>query len=173
MKGAAVAAQAFTDLHWTCARLQDLGALELHEALALRCRVFVVEQRCAYQDVDDIDHKAWHLMGRAAPGGPLLAVLRIVDPGACFTEPALGRVATAPEARGTGLGRRLLEQGLQRCQALWPGQAVRISAQAHLQDFYGEQGFATVSEVYLEDDIAHVDMLRQPPCLDIQGVCNG
>lgn len=162
MSAAGPSVVASPELHWHCARLEGLGALELHEALALRCRVFVVEQRCAYQDVDGTDRQSWHLLGRAAAGGPLLATLRIVDPGVSFAEPSLGRVVTAPEARGTGLGRRLVAEGLRRCQALWPGQGVRISAQAHLQDFYAEQGFATVSEVYLEDDIPHVDMLRPP-----------
>lgn len=148
--------------HWTWARFDDLGVHALHDALALRCRVFILEQG-PYQDPDDADKHAWHLLGRAQPDGPLLAVLRVVDPGVKYAEPSMGRVATAAQARGTGLGRALIHEGMQRCRQAWPGHGVRISAQAHLQRFYAEQGFVTVSEPYLEDDIPHVEMLWSPP----------
>ncbi|GAD22149.1 GNAT family N-acetyltransferase [Acidovorax sp. MR-S7] len=145
-------------VHWTWARFDDLGVHALHDALALRCRVFILEQG-PYQDPDDADRHAWHLLGRAEAGGPLLATLRVVDPGVKYTEPSIGRVVCAPEARGTGLGRALVAEGLARCRAAWPGRAVRISAQAHLQRFYGSLGFAPVSPEYLEDGIPHVEML--------------
>jgi ElaA protein len=148
-------------LHWTWARFDDLGVHALHDALALRCRVFILEQG-PYQDPDDADKRSWHLLGRAAPGGPLLATLRVVDPGVNYPEPSIGRVVTAPEARGTGTGRALVAEGLARCRVAWPGQSVRISAQAHLQRFYGEQGFVAVSPEYLEDGIPHVEMLCGP-----------
>ncbi|RYF25333.1 MAG: GNAT family N-acetyltransferase [Comamonadaceae bacterium] len=149
-------------MHWTWARFDDLGVHALHDALALRCRVFILEQG-PYQDPDDADKQAWHLLGRAQPGGPLLAVLRVVDPGVKYAEPSMGRVVTAPEARGTGAGRALIREGMVRCGQAWPGRAVRISAQAHLQRFYGELGFVTVSDPYLEDDIPHVEMLWPAP----------
>ena len=145
------------DLHWTWARFDDLGVHALHDALALRCRVFILEQG-PYQDPDDADKHAWHLLGRSAEG-TLLALLRVVDPGVNYPEPSIGRVVVAPELRGTGAGRVLLREGLQRCQSVWPGRAVRISAQAHLQRYYGEQGFVTVTGEYLEDDIPHIGML--------------
>ena len=148
-------------LHWTWARFDDLGVHALHDALALRCRVFILEQG-PYQDPDDADKRSWHLLGRAAPGGPLLATLRVGDPGVYYPEPSIGRVVTAPEARGTGTGRALVAEGLARCRVAWPGQSVRISAQAHLQRFYGEQGFVAVSPEYLEDGIPHVEMLCGP-----------
>ena len=149
-------------LHGTWARFDDLGVHALHDALALRCRVFILEQG-PYQDPDDADKHSWHLLARAQPGGPLLAVLRVVDPGVKYAEPSMGRVATAPEARGTGAGRALIREGMARCGQAWPGRAVRISAQAHLQRFYGELGFVTVSDPYLEDDIPHVEMLWPAP----------
>lgn len=149
-------------MRWTWARFDDLGVHALHDALALRCRVFILEQG-PYQDPDDADKQAWHLLGRAEAGGPLLATLRVVDPGVKYAEPSIGRVVCAPEARGAGLGRALVAEGLARCQGAWPGQGVRISAQAHLQRLYGGLGFATVSAEYLEDDIPHVEMLWSPP----------
>ena len=144
-------------LHWQWARFDDLGVHALHDALALRCRVFILEQG-AYQDPDDADKHSWHLLGRDGAGA-LQAVLRVVDPGVKYTEPAIGRVVVAPEVRRAGVGHALMREGLACCQAVWPGRAVRISAQAHLQGFYGALGFETVSPEYLEDDIAHVEML--------------
>lgn len=148
-------------LDWTWARFDDLGVHALHDALALRCRVFILEQG-PYQDPDGADKHAWHLLGYDG-ARRLMACLRVVDPGAKFAEPAIGRVVTAPEARGQGLGRALMQEGLACCRAAWPGRAVRISAQAHLQPFYGALGFAAASEEYLEDGIPHIEMLWSPP----------
>ncbi len=147
-------------LHWTWARFDDLGVHALHDALALRCRVFILEQG-PYQDPDDADKHAWHLLGRSAEG-TLLALLRVVDPGVNYPEPSIGRVVVAPELRGTGAGRALLREGLQRCRSVWSGLAVRISAQAHLQRYYAEQGFVPVTDEFLEDGIPHIGMLRPP-----------
>jgi ElaA protein len=143
---------------WLWSRFSDLGVDNLYDALALRCRVFVLEQG-PYLDPDGIDRQAWHLLGRDVQGA-LQAYLRIVDPGAKYAEPSMGRVVTSPELRGTGLGRRLVAEGVARCTAAWPAQGMRISAQAHLERFYGEWGFRRVGEPYLEDDIPHLEMLR-------------
>lgn len=145
-------------MHWTWARFGGLSLDDLYDALALRCRVFVLEQG-PYQDPDGLDRQAWHLLGRDE-AGVLQAYLRVVDPGAKYVEPAMGRVVTSPEARGTGVGRRLVAEGLARSDAAWPGQGHRISAQAHLVGFYGGFGFRPVGAQYLEDDIPHQEMLR-------------
>ena len=147
-------------MNWTWARFSELGVDNLYDALALRCRVFVLEQG-PYLDPDGVDRQAWHLLGRD-DDGTLQAYLRIVDPGVRYAEPSIGRVITSAEARGTGLGRLLFAEGVARCQALWPGQGIRISAQAHLERFYGEWGFERVGEPYLEDDIPHLEMFRRP-----------
>jgi ElaA protein len=147
-------------VNWTWSRFGDLGVDNLYDALALRCRVFILEQG-PYLDPDGIDRDSWHLLGRDA-AGVLQAYLRVVDPGVKYTEPSLGRVITAPETRGTGLGRVLVGEGVQRCLQAWPGQGIRISAQAHLERFYGSFGFVGVGEPYLEDNIPHLEMLRAP-----------
>ena len=147
-------------MNWTWSRFADLGVDNLYDALALRCRVFVLEQG-PYLDPDGVDRKAWHLLGRDGQG-VLQAYLRVVDAGAKYEEPAIGRVVTAPEVRGSGLGRRLVAEGVARCAAAWPDRAIRISAQAHLQPFYAGFGFATVGSIYLEDDIPHAQMVRPP-----------
>ncbi|WP_348688581.1 GNAT family N-acetyltransferase [Acidovorax soli] len=148
-------------LRWTWARFDDLDVHALHDALALRCKVFILEQG-PYQDPDSADKQSWHLLGYD-DAGALQACLRVVDPGVNYPEPSIGRVVTARAARGGGMGRALMVQGLDRCRQVWPGRAVRISAQAHLQRFYGSLGFVAVSDVYLEDGIPHIEMLWSPP----------
>ena len=141
-------------------RFADLGVDNLYDALALRCRVFILEQG-PYLDTDGLDRPSWHLLGRDE-GGTLQAYLRVVDPGFKYAEPSIGRVITAPEVRGSGAGRQLMIEGVARCVDAWPGRAIRISAQAHLERFYGDFGFARVGEPYLEDGIPHLEMLRAP-----------
>ena len=148
-------------MRWLWARFDDLGVHALHDALALRCQVFILEQG-PYQDPDTADKLSYHLLGYDETGA-LQACLRVVDPGVKYAEPSIGRVVTAKEARGNGTGRALMQEGLARCGQVWPGRAVRISAQAHLQGFYGSLGFVAVSDEYLEDDIPHIEMLRSPP----------
>lgn len=145
-------------MQWTYTRFHTLGVDNLYDALALRCRVFILEQG-AYLDPDGVDRECGHLLGRDG-AGVLQAYLRVVDPGVKYAEPSIGRVITAPEVRGTGLGRRLMAEGLARCGATWPGRAVRISAQSHLAGFYGEFGFTRVGPDYLEDNIPHCEMLK-------------
>jgi ElaA protein len=147
-------------VNWTWQRFNDLGVDNLHDALQLRARVFILEQG-PYLDVDGLDRHAWHLLGRDGDGA-LLAYLRVVDPGHKYEEPSIGRVVTAAQARGTGQGRTLMHEGLAGCARHWPGRAIRISAQAHLQRFYSALGFSAVGGEYLEDGIAHIEMLRRP-----------
>ena len=141
-------------------RFGELGVDNLYDALALRCRAFVLEQG-AYLDPDGIDRQSWHLLGRD-DAGVLQAYLRAVDPGVKYAEPSIGRVASAPEVRGSGLGRELMRQGLARCAATWPGLGVRISAQARLRRFYAELGFEAIGDEYSEDNIPHLEMLWRP-----------
>jgi ElaA protein len=145
-------------MHWSWTRFENLSVQGLYDILALRCRVFILEQG-AYLDPDGADVQAWHLQGRD-DAGVLRAYLRGVDPGIKYAEPSIGRVITAPEVRGSGLGRALMQQGLACCAVQWPGQAIRISAQARLRRFYESLGFEAVGEEYIEDQIPHIAMLR-------------
>ncbi len=140
--------------------MAGLGADGVYDFLALRARVFVLEQG-PYLDPDGFDRSSWHLLGRDA-AGDLRAYLRVVDPGLKYPEPSIGRVVVDPPLRGGGTGHALVAEGIARCTAAWPGQGIRISAQAHLQRFYGRHGFVAVGDEYLEDDIAHIQMWRPP-----------
>jgi ElaA protein len=148
-------------VNWHWCRFEHLGVQQLYDALALRSRVFVLEQG-PYQDADGLDPDAWHLLGRDS-GGALVAYLRIVDPGRKYEEPSIGRVVVAPEARGRALGRALMQEGISRCRMAWPGRGIRISAQARLERFYRSLGFELVGPEYLEDGIPHIEMLRSFP----------
>lgn len=147
-------------VHWSWRPYAELALDDLYDALALRCRVFVLEQG-PYLDPDGLDRASLHLLARDAAGA-LQAYLRVVEPGAKYAEPSIGRVVTAPEVRGTGLGRALVAEGVARCVATYPGQGIRISAQAHLERFYAGFGFRRMGADYLEDEIPHVQMLRAP-----------
>jgi ElaA protein len=145
---------------WSWTRFEDLGVHGLYDVLALRCRVFILEQDCAYLDPDGADPHCWHLCGHDEHGA-LVAYLRAVDPGVKYAEASIGRVITAPEIRGTGLGRALMQEGLARCTRQWPGEMLRISAQSRLRRFYESLGFAAASGDYLEDGIPHMQMTRR------------
>lgn len=145
-------------VEWRLAAFDALSAAELYGLLAARQAVFVVEQRCLYLDADGRDGRCWHLLGTIDEA--LAAYLRIVPPGALHAEPAIGRVLVTPAFRGRGLGRALMEEGLREAGRLYPGQSVRIAAQAHLVDFYRSLGFVAFSGLYDDDGIPHVDMRR-------------
>ena len=149
-------------IRWTWCRFGELGVDNLYDALALRCRVFILEQG-PYLDPDGADPQCWHLLGRSDSGddaGVLHSYLRIVDPGVKYAEPSMGRVITSPESRGTGAGHRLVAEGIARCTSAWPGQGIRISAQLRLERFYAGHGFVRVGEPYIEDTIPHLQMFR-------------
>ena len=145
-------------MNWSWFRFHELGVDNLYDALALRCRVFILEQG-PYLDPDGLDRPSWHLLGRD-DAGVLQAYLRIVDPGLKYDEPSIGRVITSAEVRGQGIGRALFAEGVRQCEAVWPGRGIRISAQAHLERLYGSYGFVRIGEPYLEDDIPHLEMLK-------------
>jgi ElaA protein len=145
-------------LQWSWLRYADLQLDDLYDALALRCRVFILEQG-PYLDPDGRDRPAWHLLGRDE-SGVLHAYLRVIDPGVTYAEASIGRVITSPEMRRQGLGWALMREGLARCERAWPGQGIRISAQARLRAFYVQLGFEAVGEPYDEDGIPHIEMLR-------------
>jgi ElaA protein len=148
---------------WKFAYFDELSPREAHDIFQLRVDVFVMEQNCPFQDIDGADLDAWHLLGRSrAPvgEGELIAYARLIPAGIKFTEPSIGRVITRQTVRGTGLGRVLMKEALARSDALWPGQPVRIGAQHRLEKFYQSLGFTTASDVYIEDGIPHIEMLR-------------
>ena len=145
--------------NWTLARLTELDVMSAVEIFELRQRVFVLEQACLYADIDFIDRKAWHLCGRDE-SGLLVAYLRLIPPLGKYPGPAIGRVVTNPDARGGGLGRTLMLEGIRRTEEMFPERGLFISAQTYLIKFYQSLGFVTDGEPFDEDGIEHIEMIR-------------
>lgn len=137
-------------------RFEELSVKQLYLIYELRSRVFVVEQNCAYQDVDEKDLKSFHLM--MFDNNSLAGYCRILPPGLSYPEASVGRVVVGPEHRGSQKGRALMIKCLELCAALYPGQEIVISAQSYLEKFYCSLGFIKEGGEYLEDNIPHIQM---------------
>jgi ElaA protein len=150
------------NLQWEVKKFQELTVDQLFELLQLRVEVFVVEQHCAYSELDAYDRYAEtrHLSGRDERG-QLIAYVRLLPPGLKYAEASMGRFVVKREARGKGIGHELLSTALEIIQKEWPGNAVKIHAQEYLQQFYARYGFTRISNVSLEDGIPHVEMRRK------------
>lgn len=135
---------------------KELTGNELYNIYYLRCMVFVVEQQCAYQEVDEHDLTALHLL--VQKNDALIAYARILPPDNKYQLPRIGRVVVHPDVRGQKTGHLLMKAAITKCSTEFQGQDVLISAQNHLQAFYTELGFRTEGEVYLEDNIPHIAM---------------
>ena len=145
-------------LSFNWSRMDALAPLELYEIMQARAAVFVVEQNCPYQDADGADLQSWHLCVRAQ--GELAAYARLVDPGIKYAQPSIGRVLTLQKFRALKIGRALVSEAIRFSDATFPGQDIKIGAQAYLQRFYESLGFRAASDLYDEDGIPHLKMLR-------------
>ena len=150
------------DIHWGLKTFQELEVEQLYDLLKLRVDVFVVEQVSAYAELDDYDRhvETRHLSGQDE-FGQLIAYARLLPPGLRYSEVNLGRFVVRKESRGKGIGHRLLDEALKEIEISWPGSAIKISAQDYLQKFYEQYGFVRGADVYLEDGIPHVEMVRE------------
>jgi ElaA protein len=147
-------------VHWRWFTFEELPGTELYDVLALRQRVFVVEQHCFFTDIDGRDRQAWHLLGRTSEG-MLAAYLRAFPPAPPAGAPTIGRVAVDARYRGTGLGRSLMEEGMRMIHGRYPRNPIRIAAQHVVEPFYTRMGFVRTGEPYDDDGILHVDMIQK------------
>jgi ElaA protein len=146
-------------MNWHTKSFPELSTNELYKILQLRCAVFIVEQNCPYQDLDDKDLKAMHLWS-CDNDGNIIAYCRLLPSGISYTEASIGRVATTITVRNAGLGRVLMQKAVSYIHDTWNQSAIRISAQLYLDKFYISLGFESVGESYLEDDIPHIEMVK-------------
>lgn len=143
-------------MSWQIKRFSDLTIDELYAILQVRFNVFVLEQQCLYAEIDGKDQTAYHLFKEQ--DGEVAAYLRIYRTAA--GQAALGRVLVQKQCRGKGIAQELLAKAICFVEEELREDTIKIQAQEYLKDFYGALGFVPVSEVYLEDGIPHIDMLR-------------
>ncbi|MFN5031092.1 MAG: GNAT family N-acetyltransferase [Flavobacteriia bacterium] len=146
---------------WQIKHYNELTINEFHDLIALRINVFVVEQNCPYPELDGKDKKSYHAIGRDGMGN-IIATARILPAGVSYDEVAIGRVVSSSQLRGQGLGHQLMNE----CQAFIEDEfgvqtPIRLSAQKHLENFYGQHGYNSTGKEYLEDGIPHVEMLKK------------
>lgn len=145
-------------MKWILKRFDELTASELYEILSLRNEVFIVEQKCPFQDIDYLDLCSYHMFARDEEG-KISAYLRIIQKGKCYDEASIGRVIVRADKRGTGIAKEMMLSAIDFIVNSLHEPAIRIGAQARLTQFYGSIGFQTDSEIYIEDGISHVEML--------------
>lgn len=138
-------------------KFNELALDELYDILALRTDIFVVEQHCAYPELDYRDQLSHHVM--LSKHEHLLGYARVPAPGSVYEETSIGRVAVRKEGRGKGFGRRVFHAALNLAQEQYPGQRIKIQAQCYLENFYAGFGFKTVSAPYPDVGVMHVDMI--------------
>lgn len=146
--------------HWIKRSFRELNSSELYAILQLRQKVFVLEQQCLYQDLDNLDQHADHLM--AWDGQDLVAYLRVLPKDIPYRGySSLGRVIADPKYRGQGIGHELVRKGIEIAKNQNPLTPIKIGAQFYLQRFYAEFGFEPVGQIYDEDGIDHIHMIKK------------
>ena len=143
-------------INWEIKRFNELSLLQLYDLLSLRCEVFIVEQNCVYQDVDNKDADAIHFL--VMDNGKIIAYARLFDAGNYFENASIGRVLVKEEHRIKKLGHDLMKEAISAVKSEFNTEKITISAQKYLEKFYQQHGFFTVGEEYLEDDIPHIRM---------------
>jgi ElaA protein len=143
---------------WHIKRFDELSVDQLYYILELRSEVFVVEQNCVYQDIDKKDQKAIHLLGEL--DGILVAYCRIFKPKIYFEKASIGRVIVKLSHRDLKLGHELMYNAINIIKDQLGETEITISAQVYLKNFYQSHGFIQTSEMYLEDDIPHIEMKK-------------
>ena len=144
-------------ISWSIKSFDELNKNELYDLLKLRSEVFVVEQNCVYQDIDDKDIKGTHFFGQ--DGSDLIAYLRVMEAGVLYPNHiSIGRVVIKQTHRNKKLGNEILAEAIDFCRKKFPKTPIKISAQTHLKSFYNQLGFEFKGEAYLEDGIPHCAM---------------
>lgn len=149
-----------SQLQWHCLTFNQLTTEQLYQLLKLRADVFVVEQKCAYLDPDNLDlNHCWHLFTFDPTNIEMAAYCRIIKPGVVYPGSAIGRVVVAKSLRAKGYGQALMQEALAFCRQQWLDDAIELSAQCQWEGFYRNLGFTPQGESYLEDGIPHIHMM--------------
>ncbi|MDD3772338.1 MAG: GNAT family N-acetyltransferase [Weeksellaceae bacterium] len=147
------------NLIWHFKKFEEFNPNELYAILRLRNDVFIVEQKCIYNECDNKDPKCFHLW--CTQNNKIIGYCRIVPPGVSYKEASFGRIVSHPDYRHLKIGHSLMRYLIQIIQNFYPSTPIRISAQTYLKKFYESYGFEQVSEEYLEDNLPHMEMLKK------------
>lgn len=142
---------------WTLKKFQDLSVFELYSILKARVDIFVVEQSCAYPEIDNYDQQAMHLFLKNNEN--LIAYVRILPKHTKYNEVSIGRVLVLKDYRFQGYATKIMQKAIHYIINEWQEQTIKIQAQHHLKNFYSSLGFKQISDVYLDDNIPHIDMI--------------
>jgi ElaA protein len=146
-------------LNWEIKEFESLSVNELYDILRLRSEIFVVEQNCVYLDLDGKDKKGLHLIGQFE--GRIVAYSRLFKPGISFDNASIGRVVVDANYRDKKWGHELMREAIAGIKNHFGENKITIGAQLYLKKFYESHGFVQTSEMYLEDDIPHIEMKRE------------
>ncbi len=156
-------------LHWQLSPFNQLSSEQLYSLIKRRIDIFVVEQQCAYAELDnkDLHPQTLHLLAYEPAKPPAeqaepVAYARLLAPGVSYDSASIGRILVAHNYRGSQLSQQLLNRAITHCRQQWPTNAITIGAQAALQRFYQDFGFEPTSSIYDEDGIDHIDMSYRP-----------
>lgn len=138
---------------------EELSKLELYKILRLRAEVFIVEQDCVYQDVDDKDQKALHVILKKSE--EIIGYTRLFWPGDYFKEASIGRVVISKKERHNNYGSELMKASILAISEKMKEKKIKISAQTYLKNFYNNLGFLESGKEYLEDGIPHLAMFKK------------
>jgi len=145
-------------IRWQLTKFDELTSYELYAILQLRNEVFVVEQNCVFQDADNKDQRSHHLMGWS--DDRLIAYSRLIPAGIAYDFVSIGRVVTAPDKRKNGTGKELMNEALKASVKLFGNVSIKLGAQLYLKRFYESFEFVQSSDIYIEDGIPHIEMIR-------------
>ena len=146
-------------IQWKIKTFENLSVNELYDILRLRSEIFVVEQNCVYLDLDGKDKLALHLFGEF--DGKTVAYSRLFKAGICFDNASIGRVTVDAKYRDRKWGHDLMREAIAGIKSHFGESNITIGAQLYLQKFYESHGFVQTSEMYLEDDIPHIEMKKE------------
>ena len=147
------------EIQWKIKYFEDLTTHQLYDILKLRSEIFVVEQNCVYLDIDGKDKLALHLFGEFQ--GKIVAYSRLFKAGISFDNASIGRVVVDANYRDRKWGHDLMREAISGIKLHFGESKITIGAQLYLKKFYESHGFIQTSEMYLEDDIPHIEMKRE------------
>jgi len=147
------------EIQWQIKTFENLSSQELYDILKLRSQIFVVEQNCVFLDMDDKDNLSLHLFGKFED--KLVAYSRLFKAGITFDNASIGRVVVDANYRDKKWGHDLMREAIAGIKTHFGESKITIGAQLYLKKFYESHGFVQTSEMYLEDDIPHIEMKRE------------